>query len=137
MRTHAIRWSTALTLLLPIAIDSAPARAMDHHSAPRYSCRFERTTGYSKSSPRKPTDRRDWTFALQPDHTARRVALVIDGVTTTAPAIFRDETVQFTIPLEGRKERVFFDTKDLDFVMVSDTRKARLMHLGQCERLGV
>lgn len=137
MRTHAIRWSAALALLLPIAIDGAAARAIEHQSASRYSCRFERTTGYVKFSPRKPTGRRDWTFALQLDHASRRVALVIDGETTTSPAIFRDETVQFTIPLEGRQERVFFDTKDLDFVMVSDTRKSRLMHLGQCERLGV
>jgi hypothetical protein len=72
---------------------------MDHQSASRDSCRFERTTGYVKFSSRKPTGCRDWTFALQPDHTARRVALVIDGVTTTVPAISRDETVQFTILL--------------------------------------
>jgi len=136
MRTTAIRWSAALTLLLPISIDGATARAIDHHSASRYSCRFERTTGHFKFSPFKPTGRRDWTFALQLDHASRRVALVIDGKTTTVPAIFRGETVQFTIPLDGRQERVSLDTKDLDFVMVSDTLKARLLHHGQCEQRG-
>lgn len=135
MRTLAVRCAAATSLLLPIAIGGAPAVAVSHQEASAYSCRFERTTGYVKLSPVKPRGRRNWTFELQLDHGSQRVTIIIDGKATTVPALFRHDDVLFTIPVQGRNERVSFDTEDLDFVMVADTTRARLQYLGVCEKV--
>ena len=135
MRTLAVRFATATSLLLPITIDGASAVAVNHPEASGYSCRFERTTGYVKFYTVKPRGRRNWTFELQLDRRSQQVAVVIDGKTTTVPALFRDDDVLFTIPVQGRNERVSFDTEDLDFVMVADTTRARLQYLGVCQKV--
>lgn len=136
MKASVGRCFAGLALLMSVATAGVSVRAIDHQGATSYRCRFERTTGYFKFSPFKPAGRRLWTFALELDHESRRVAFMADGKSTMAPAIFRENAVDFTIPVEGRNERVSFDVKDLDFLMEADTRKARLLYLGQCEKVG-